>query len=69
MNIPNDGGLIEEISYLIYSVSISLISGLMGTYKGKLQLLGLQTLKSRRNRSDMIATFKIVKGIDHVDRN
>ena len=48
---------------------VSLIPGLTGTYEEKLQLLGLQTFESRRNRSDVIATFKIVKGINHVDRN
>ena len=41
----------------------------MSTYEEKLQLLELQTVESRRNRSDMIATFKIVKGTDHVDRS
>ena len=48
---------------------ISLIAGLSGTYEDKLQLLALQTLEERRKRSDMVATFKIMKGVDHVDCN
>ena len=48
---------------------VSLIPGLTGNYEEKLQQLGLQTLESRRHRSDMVATFKIIKGIDHVDSN
>ena len=46
---------------------VSLIPGLTGTYEEKLQSLGLQSLEERRKRSDMVATFKIMKGVDHVD--
>ena len=48
---------------------ISLIPGLSGTYEDKLQLLALQTLEERRERSDMVATFQIMKDVDHVDCN
>ena len=48
---------------------VSLIPGLTGNYEERLQQLGLQTLETRRHRSDMVATFKIIKGIDHEDSN
>ena len=48
---------------------ISMIHGLSGTYEDKLQLLGLQTLEERRKRTDIVVTFKIIKGVDRVDFN
>ena len=46
------------------------ISGLKGnTYEEKLQELGLTTLKDRRLRTDLIQTFKILKGFDNVNSN
>ena len=35
-------------------------------YEEKLKEIGLTTLKERRERGDMIQTFKIVNGIDDV---
>ena len=36
-------------------------------YEERLKLTGLQSLKNRRIRGDLIETFKIIKGIDKVD--
>ena len=41
--------------------------GLRGSYEEKLKCVGLTSLCDRRMRGDMIQTFKILKGIDHVD--
>lgn len=38
-------------------------------YEDRLRLTGLTTLEERRNRGDMIETFKIMKGITKVDKN
>ena len=47
-----------------------MISGLgSGSYEDKLKDLGLQSLEDRRWRSDMIKAFKIIHGVDNVDRN
>ena len=46
---------------------VSLIPGLQGSYEEKLVILGLQSLKARRRRADMIATFKILRGFGNVD--
>ena len=47
--------------------AVRCIRGLTGTYEEKLKEIGLTTLKERRERGDMIQTFKIVNGIDDVD--
>jgi len=45
-----------------------MVSGLKGkTYEDKLVELGLPTLEERRHQTDMLQTFKIVRGIDRVD--
>ena len=44
-----------------------MVSNLRGrTYEEKLSELGMVTLETRRRRGDMIQTFKILSGIDHV---
>ena len=50
--------------------AVRIISGLQGsTYEEKLEELGLQSLEARRERSDMIQTYKIVHGLDDVDKS
>ena len=47
-----------------------MISGLHGSnYEDKLRELKLPSLKQRRMRSDMIQTFKIIRGLDKVDKD
>jgi ribonuclease P/MRP protein subunit RPP40 len=47
---------------------MSMVSGLKGkTYEDKLIEPGLPTLVERRHQTDMLQTFKIVRGIDRVD--
>ena len=38
-------------------------------YEDRLRYTGLMTLKSRRKRGDMIEVFKLIKGIDKIDKN
>jgi len=46
------------------------VSGLKGTsYQEKLQELGMQTLEERRREMDRVQAFKILRGIDKVDKN
>ena len=50
--------------------AVGMISGLKGvTYEEKLTELGLDSLESRRKRTDMIQTFKILAGIDKVEKS
>ena len=45
-----------------------MVSGVKQTsYEGKLKELGLMSLEDRRERADMVETFKILHGIDNVD--
>ena len=45
------------------------VTGLRGkTYGEKLSELGLKSLKGRRIQYDLIQTFKILRGIDRVDK-
>ena len=47
--------------------AVKMVSGLKGkNYAEKLAELGLQTLRERRQRTDMIQTFKIINGFDRV---
>ena len=39
------------------------------SYSERLRKLGLPTLEYKRRRADMIETFKIIHGIDKVDKN
>ena len=43
------------------------VSGLAGSYSEKLRLLNLPALTARRERGDMIQTYKIINRIDNVD--
>ncbi len=46
------------------------IQGLRGeTYEEKLEELGLEKLERRRNRLDLVQTFKIVRGFDRVSKD
>ena len=45
------------------------VSGLQGrTYEERLEELGMETLEKRRQYLDMVTTYKILKGIDDVDK-
>ena len=49
--------------------AVNMISGLTGkTYREKLNELKLQTLDERRKRYDMIQTYKIINGVDRMDK-
>ena len=37
------------------------------TYQDKLKEVGLTTLEERRDRGDMIQTFRIIQGLDNVE--
>ena len=48
--------------------AVNMVAGLKGkTYEDKLKEVGLTSLEERRNRGDMIQTFKIIHGLDNVD--
>ena len=50
--------------------AVNMVSGLSGrTYDKKLLELGLVTLEERRHQIDMVQTFKILKGVDKVNRD
>ena len=62
--------LLGEIETLerVQRRAVKQITGLQSTtYEGKLKELGIQTLKERRIRSDMITTYKILKGYVNVN--
>ena len=45
-----------------------MVAGLKGrTYQDKLREVGLTTLEERRDRGDMIQTFRIIQGLDNVE--
>lgn len=46
--------------------AVRMVSGLTGTYKENLKVLNLQTLEDRRERYDLIQTYKIIKELDAV---
>ena len=57
----------KEMLEKVQRRAVSMVSNLKGkTYEGKLAELGMVTLETRRKRGDMIQTFKIMSGIDHV---
>jgi hypothetical protein len=61
-----DMDLLEKVQ----KKAVNQISGLHSTeYADKLEELGLESLRDRRLRTDMIQTYKIVKGKDDVDRD
>ena len=48
---------------------VNMVSGLQGkTYEERLAECGLTTLEERRTRGDMIQTWKIIHGVDNVDK-
>ena len=48
--------------------AVNMVAGLKGkTYQDKLKEVGLTTLEERRDRGDMIQTFRIIQGLDNVD--
>ena len=52
----------------VQSRAVNMVAGLKGrSYEQKLSEVGLTTLEKRRTRGDMIQTFRIVNGKDHVD--
>ena len=46
---------------------VSMIPGMRGSYEDKLRVLGMTTLQRRRERGDMIQTWRILTGKDRVD--
>ena len=49
--------------------AVNLVTGLRGrTYEEKLSELGLKSLRERRIQYDLVQTFKILRGIDRVDK-
>ena len=47
--------------------AVGSVAGLHGSYEEKLKQVGLTTLAERRQRGDMIQSFKILNGIDDVN--
>ena len=48
--------------------AVNMVAGLKGrTYQDKLREVGLTSLEERRERGDMIQTFRIIQGIDNVE--
>ena len=46
---------------------VNMIPGMRGSYEDKLRALGMTTLQRRRERGDMIQTWRILTGKDRVD--
>ena len=66
---PWQTGDIEDLEK-VQKKAVGMISGLQGTnYEEKLRELKLPSLKLRRMRADMIQTFKIIRGVDKVDKD
>ena len=63
--LQHDINLLENVQ----KRAVRCISGLTGTYEEKISQIGLTTLSERRSRGDMIQTYKIMNGIDDVDRS
>ena len=62
----------QDISALenVQIKAVNMISGLKGkTYEEKLQEIGLHSLKHRRERFDMIETYKIISGRSNVNKH
>ena len=48
--------------------AVNMVAGLKGkTYQDKFKKVGLTTLEERRDRGDMIQTFRIIQGLDNVE--
>ena len=61
--LQRDKDLLEDVQ----KRAVRAVSGIAGSYSEKLSLLNLPSLTTRRERGDMIQTFKIVNKIDNVD--
>ena len=62
-------GLRQDIDNIeaVQRRAIRVCHGIHGTYEEKLKAVGLTTLCDRRQRGDMLETFKILNQIDDVD--
>ena len=59
----------KELLERVQKRAISQISGLRGaTYEEKLRELDMDTLEERRHQIDMLQTYKILKGVDKVEK-
>ena len=59
----------KEVLEKVQKRAVGLVSGLVGkTYEEKLAECGLTTLEERRIRGDMIQTWKIIQGVDAVNK-
>ena len=60
----------KELLEKVQRRAVGMISGLTGgTYEERLAECGLTTLEERRTRGDLIQTWKIIHGIDSVERS
>ena len=57
----------REVLEKVQKRMINMIPGLRGRYEDKLRELGMTTLQRRRERGDMIQTWRIMNGKDRVD--
>ena len=63
--LQKDKDLLEDVQ----KRAIRAVSGMAGSYEEKISILKLPSLTARRERGDMIQTFKIVNRLDNVDPN
>ena len=50
--------------------AVAMVSGLTGrTYEEKLSELGMTSLQERRHQQDMLQTYKILQGVDNVEKS
>ena len=61
--LQRDIDLLEDVQRR----AVRAVSGLTGSYSDKLTILKLPSLITRRERGDMIQTFKIINRLDNVD--
>ena len=60
----------KDILEKVQQRAVKMVSGLSSnTYEERLLEIGLQSLEDRRKRLDMVQTFKIIQGIDNVDKH
>ena len=59
-----DKSLLEKVQ----NRAVNQVAGLQGkTYEEKCEELGLETLEKRREKQDLLQTYKILHGVDKVD--
>jgi hypothetical protein len=64
--LAQDVELLEKVQ----RQAVGMVSGLQGrTYEDRLEELGMVTLEERRHQTDMAQVFKIVHGIDDVNKD